>query len=125
MANHPWLEHKNWAVIGASTKPSRYGNMIVKKLKGAGYNTIPVTPKHEEVEGLAAYASLDEVPQDVEVANFVVNPSIGMDVLDACARKGIRKIWLQPGTVSEGLLGKARDLGLEVVEGCILVVLSY
>ncbi len=122
---HPWLEYKNWAVVGASTKPSRYGNMIVKKLVKEGYNAIPVTPNHGEVEGRKAYAKLEEIPGPVDVVNFVVNPSIGIDVVDECIKLGIGRIWLQPGTISGPLVQKAINAGIEVVEACILVALSY
>lgn len=125
MSKHPWLEFKNWAVVGASQKPYRYGYKIVKELHNAGFNTLPVTPSYDEIDGIKTYDSVDSIEGDVDVVNFVVNPEIGMDVLDDCIRKGISKIWLQPGTVSKKLVQKAKDNGIEVVEACILVVLSW
>ncbi len=125
MSAHPWLEFKNWAVVGASRKASRYGYMIVKKLEAAGYNPLPVTPKYEDIDGRKAYESVLDIEGDIDVVNFVVNPHIGMKVLDECIEKGVKRIWLQPGTVSKNLVKKAEENGIQVVEACILVVLNY
>lgn len=125
MSAHPWLEYKNWAVVGASQDTSRYGYKIVKKLEKKGYNALPVTPKYEDIEGTKAYPTIMDIDEHVDVVNFVVNPHIGLKVLDECIRKGVKRIWLQPGTQSDELIRKAVDNGIEVVDACILVVLSW
>ncbi len=126
MNKHPWLQYKNWAVVGASTKHYRYGYKIVKELEEAGYNTLPITPKYRNIDGIKAYTDISHVEEGlIDVVNFVVNPSIGIHVLKECIRKGITRIWLQPGTVSEEILAMAKSHNIEVVEGCILVVLSW
>ena len=125
MEKHPWLEFKNWVVVGASTKPSRYGYKIVKALERAKYNVLPVSPKYSDIEGTKAYSSLSDIDGPIDVVNFVVNPSIGMKVLDECIIKGVKRIWLQPGTVSNELVNKAEANGIEVVDACVLVVLAW
>lgn len=125
MSKHPWLEYKNWAVVGASTKPSRYGYKIVKELEDSGYNVLPVSPKYPDIDGTKAYQSLLDIEGDIDVVNFVVNPHIGIRVLDECIAKGVKKILLQPGTVSSELVDKAKSSGIEVLEACILVLLSW
>ena len=125
MSAHPWLEYKNWAVVGASQDSNRYGYKIHRKLEKKGYNAIPVTPKYKDIEGTVTYPSLLDIDQKIDVVNFVVNPQIGMKVLDECIQLGIKRIWLQPGTQSERLIQRAEDNGIEVVDACILVVLSW
>lgn len=125
MAKHPWLELENWAVVGATTNPHRYGNLIMKRLMENGYNTIPVTPAYDEVEGVEAFPSILDLEFAPDVVNFVVNPKIGKDVLVDCIEKGVKRIWLQPGTHSHELVEKAEEAGIEVIEGCILVVLAH
>ena len=125
MEKHPWLAFKNWAVVGASGKSSSYGYKIVKALEKAEYNTLPVTPNYEDIDGSKTYACLSEIEEPIDVVNFVVNPSIGIKILDECILKGVKRIWLQPGTVSRELVNKAEDNGIEVIEACILVVLSW
>ncbi len=125
MGAHPWLAYKNWAVVGASTDQSRYGYKIVKKLENQQYNVLPVTPRYDQIDGIKTYKSVDAIEGPVDVVNFVVNPQIGMGILDDCIKKGVKRIWLQPGTVSQELVEKAKANGMEVVEACILVVLGY
>ena len=123
MAAYTWLEYNNWAVVGATTDEKKYGNIIFRRLRNAGYKVTPITPKHEKIEGVTAVSSIKELDFVPDVVNFVVNPTIGMKVLEDCIEKGVQRIWLQPGTVSDELVTKARDAGIEVVEACILVVL--
>jgi len=125
MEKHPWLEFKNWAVVGASTKPSRYGYRIVKELESSAFNVLPVTPKYSDIDGIQAYSRLSDIKGPIDVVNFVVNPHIGIKVLDECIELGVKKIWLQPGTVSSQLVNKAKANGIEVIEACILVVLGW
>lgn len=125
MNQHEWLTYKNWAVVGASTKVESYGNKIIKRLLNAGYHTTPIAVSHDEVEGIKAYKSLLEVEGEIDVVNFVVNPEIGLKVLDEVIAKGIKRLLLQPGTASEALIAKAEAEGIEVLQSCVLVLLAW
>lgn len=125
MNKHPWLELKNWAVLGASTKTNGYGHRITKALMDSGYHVIPLSPNHDEVEGLKCYKSILDYEGPIDVVDFVVNPMIGLHVLDAVIEKGVNKILLQPGTASEDLIAKAEANGIEVLQSCILVLLAW
>lgn len=125
MKKHPWMNYDNWAVVGASIRPESYGYKITKALDKAGYNTIPVSPKYEEVAGLEAYRSLKDYHGYIDVVDFVVSPAIGIQILDDVIEAGIRRIMLQPGTASEALIAKAEANGIEVEQSCVLVLLSW
>ena len=92
---------------------------------GAGYKVIPVSPKYEEVAGVPAYRSLKDYHGQIDVVDFVVNPAIGISLLDEIIEAGIKKILLQPGTSSKALVEKAEANGIEVLESCILVLLTW
>jgi len=124
MEKHPWLDYKNWAVVGASTKPERYGYKIVNELAKAKYNVLPITPRYTHIEGIIAYSSLLDIEGEIDVVNFVVNPRIGIKVLADCISKGVKRIWLQPGTSSEEIVSTAKANNIEVIEACVLVALS-
>jgi len=125
MTKHPWLELNNWAVLGASTKETAYGHRITKALIDGDYKVIPLSPTHEEVEGLKCYASILDYDGPVDVVDFVVNPMVGLQVLDQLIEKGVKKILLQPGTSSPALIEKAEANGIEVLQSCILVLLAW
>src|SRR5689334_8423305 len=78
------------AVVGASTNRSKYGNKAVRAFRRAGFDVYPVNPNAEQVEGLRAYASLDDVPVDrLDRVSLYVPPAIGLGVLEQVARKRV------------------------------------
>lgn len=123
MSINPYLNEKNWAVVGASENELNFGCKVYKKLKAFDYNVYPVSPNYETVDGDKAYKSIKDIEGPVDVVAFVVNPRIGINILDECREKGYTKVWLQPGTASKALLEKAASLGIDVVESCVLVEL--
>jgi predicted CoA-binding protein len=117
-----FLAENVWAVVGVTPDKKKFGYRIYKKLKEHGYTVYAVNPKYLEVDGDATYPDLQALPQKPQVVNFVVNPEIGMKILEDCIELGIRKIWLQPGTVSVEILKKAAENHIQVVQSCVLAV---
>lgn len=117
-----FLAEPVWAVVGVTPDSKKFGYRVYKKLKEHGYTVYAVNPNYPEVDGDATYPDLQALPQKPQVVNFVVNPEIGAKTLEACIELGIRKIWLQPGTVSEEILKKATENQIQVVQNCVLAV---
>lgn len=106
------------AVIGASNDRRKYGNKAVRAFRAQGYIVYPINPHETSVEGIAAYATITDVPDPVEMATMYVPPEIGMTVLDDLARKGVKEVWLNPGSESDALVARASALGLQIIEAC-------
>jgi len=123
MPEERMLEKKIWAVAGATVDPSKYGNMIFRKLLSRGYRVYPVNPMYESVEGHICYKDLSSLPEIPEVVDMVVSPKRGRPILEEAARLGIENIWFQPGTYDGELLEYAATKGLTVVQACVLVAL--
>lgn len=117
------LEMENWAVVGASNKTHTYGYKLYKKLKNYEYNVFPVNPNCDSVDGDKTFPTLSEIEGEIDVVNFVVNPSIGIDIVQECIELGIRNIWLQPGTRSSEIYKLAEENDINVVSSCVLVEL--
>jgi len=120
-----WLTYKNWAVVGASNNKQRYGYKIMKRLLLHNYNVFPVSRNYEEVQGAKAYGLLTDIEDTIDVVDMVVNPSIGIHIIDDCAKKGVKCVILQPGASSPEIKKKAESLGIEAVDACVLVLLSW
>ena len=117
-----FMGYKKFAVVGATDNPQKYGNQIVKDLKKRGYDVYPVNPRLKEVEGLACYAALADVPVKVDVVDFVVPPEATEEILRQCKELGLSRIWLQPGSESDSAIAFCRDNGLEVVHDvCVMM----
>lgn len=110
------------AIIGASADRSKYGNKSVRAHLAQGYDVYPVNPKGGEIEGLQAYASIAEVPVDkLTRISLYVPPAVGMQLIESIAAKGCDELWLNPGSESDELAAKAKELGLEPIIACSIV----
>jgi predicted CoA-binding protein len=115
----------NLVVIGVNADFDSFANKIVRKIRELNKTAFQVNPKYDELFDAVVYKSLDDIDEPIDVAVFVVNPRAGLTYLESVVQKGIKTIWLQPGTISDELLAKASDLGLETIEACVLVVGNY
>jgi len=70
----PLLKPNAVAVIGASRNASAIGNMIFTNILSAGFRgTIyPVNPQAASVNGVKAYASMEEIPEEIDMAVIAV-----------------------------------------------------
>jgi len=83
------------AVIGASAEAGKIGNSVMKNLINGGYQgkLYPIHPKADEIMGHKAYASVKDVPGDIDVAVFAIPAKF---VAQALTEVGEKKI---PGAV--------------------------
>jgi predicted CoA-binding protein len=108
----------NVVVVGASADRRKFGNKAVRAFLKRGYHVIPINPHEAEIEGLKVYASVLDVPAEVELASLYVPVSVGRTVVEELARKGIREVWFNPGAHSADLIERACALGLTPVVTC-------
>jgi predicted CoA-binding protein len=112
---------KTVAIIGASSNPRKFGNRAIRAFQRQGYIVIPINPNEAVVEGLKAYASVLDVPGDIDMATFYVPPDIGQKVMPEVAQKRIREVWLNPGAESDELIQLARALKVEPILACSIL----
>ena len=112
---------KTIAVVGLSGRRFRPSYGVAEYLQGTGYKIIPVNPNESEVLGEKAYATLDEVPEPVDIVDIFRRPEFVPEVVDAAIRKGAKVIWMQEGVEHQEAARKAEAAGLTVVmDRCIL-----
>ncbi|MGI5817564.1 MAG: CoA-binding protein [Armatimonadota bacterium] len=109
------------AVIGASNDPEKYGNRALHAWLGTSMTVYPVNPREAEVEGMAAYASVLDIPGEVHTATLYVPPGIGLSVADELIEKAVRAVYLNPGSGSPELRQKLEAAGIEVIEACSII----
>jgi len=112
------------AVVGASSNRRKFGNRAVRAFHQQGYTVVPINPHETEVEGLKAYASVLDVPGDVDMVSLYVPPEIGMLVIEEIARKGIAEVWLNPGAESDALIARARALQIQPIVACSIMAVG-
>jgi predicted CoA-binding protein len=112
---------KRVAVIGASSKRQKFGNKALRAFVNQGYTVFPINPNEREVEGMRTYASVLDVPGEIDMATVYVPPHIGMGIMEELARKGISEVWLNPGADGDEVVARARALGLRTVQACSIM----
>ena len=86
------LRPRSVAVVGASSRASTIGRCILENLKKAGFAgpLYPVHPDAREVGGLTAFPRVSAIGQPVNLAVIAV-PAAGVEeVVNDCARAGVR-----------------------------------
>ena len=117
-----FINQRVWAVVGASTNPSKYGYKIFRDLHQAGYTVYGVNAHGGEIEGQALYRSLADLPEKPAVVDTVVPPHVTEQVVRQCAELGLTRVWMQPGSESEEAIEFCRQHGIQVVYGTCAMV---
>lgn len=112
------------AVIGASSDRRKFGNRALRAYVQQGFTVVPINPRETSIEGLKAYASVLDVPGGIDMATLYVPPEVGERVIEEIARKGIREVWLNPGSESDALVERARALHLDPIVACSIVAIG-
>jgi hypothetical protein len=112
---------KTVAVVGASSDRSKFGNKALRAFQAEGYRVIPINPNEKEVEGLATYASVLDVPEPIEMATVYVQPSITLRLLDEFQQKQIPEVWINPGAESDAVIAEAKRRNMQLVFACSIV----
>ena len=112
---------KTLAVVGLSSKTMRPSHGVADYMQRHGYRIIPVNPHEQSVLGEKGYASLDAVPDPIDVVVIFRRPEFVPEVVEAAIRKGAKVVWMQEGVIHEQAAARARAAGLKVVmDRCIL-----
>jgi predicted CoA-binding protein len=122
-----FLGADSFGVVGASNKPHKYGNKVLRCYLQNRHKVIPVNPVAKEIEGLPCVASVSDLPGDVSSLSIITPPQVTEEVVDLAIAKGVRNLWMQPGAESDAAVAAAEAAGLNVIAdgSCLLVVLGY
>ena len=105
------------AVIGMSRFPDKPAMRVPAYLAAQGYDVIPVNPNAERVIGRPAYATLADVPGEIDLV-LIFRPSeqAGTFVREALARPERPAIWLSEGIRADLEIAGARSEGVTAVQ---------
>jgi len=118
------LDTKVIAVVGLSANPDRPSNQVAWYLHHQGYRLFGVNPQcpDQEVFGVPVVASLDQVPEPIDIVDVFRRPEHTPDVARQAVAVGARTLWLQLGIASPEARAIATEAGLAYVEDRCLKV---
>ena len=103
------------AIVGLSDKPDRDSYRVAEYLQSQGFRIIPVNPIVASVLGERSYASVADIPEQVDVVDIFRKPEAVGPVVDEASAAGARVIWMQLGVINHTAAEAARAAGLAVV----------
>jgi uncharacterized protein len=117
-------EARTIALVGASPKPWRASNEVMRYLLDVGYRVIPVRPRDcDEVLGVRCVTSLAEISEPIDLVDVFRRPEFTPSVAREAVAAGAGALWLQSGIVSAEARAIAEEAGLDYVENaCTKVV---
>ena len=118
------LDTKVIAVVGLSANPDRPSNQVAWYLHHQGYRLFGVNPQcpDQEVFGVPVVASLDQVPEPIDIVDVFRRPEHTPDVARAAVAAGAGALWLQLGISNPEARAIAEEAGLRYVEDRCLKV---
>jgi uncharacterized protein len=115
---------KKTVIIGASTNASRYSYLATQMLQQYGHEIVPVGIKKGEIHG-KTILDLRQKPdiRDVDTVTLYIGPHNQPEWIPYLLGLHPRRIIFNPGSENEAFETEAAAAGIEVVEGCTLVML--
>ena len=112
------------AILGASPKPDRYAYKAFRMLRDHGHRAIPINPAFEEILGEKCYPKIADAPQPLDTVTMYLGEARSNQLIDEIIAAKPRRIIMNPGAENPALAAQAEEAGIEVVEGCTLVMLQ-
>jgi predicted CoA-binding protein len=104
-----------WAVVGLSGDPTRTAFEIARFLQGRGKRIVPIHPEANRVLGEDGYASLAEVPFEIDVVDVFRRSSSAGEFADQAVAVGARGVWFQLGVVDREAFRRTTEAGVPMV----------
>lgn len=106
---------KSIAVFGASESGRSVGSQVFANILNGGYagRAVPVNPKYRSVSGLKCYASIDKVPDPVDLAIIATPANTVIQIIQECGAAGVSNaVVISAGFGETGPEGRAQEKDL-------------
>lgn len=105
------------AMVGASDRPGRPSNGVMKFLQDQGYRVIPVNPMitGEHVHGEYVWRELSQIGEPIDIVDIFRRSSEAGHAVDQAIAIGAKAVWMQLGVIDEAASARAEAAGLKVV----------
>ncbi|MFI5027623.1 MAG: GNAT family N-acetyltransferase [Solirubrobacterales bacterium] len=122
-----FFEPRSVAVVGASRHRGTVGGEVFHNLLESGYDgpLYPVNPATARLRSVPAFASVSEIPGEIDLAVLVVRAELTAAVARECAAKGARSVVVLAAGFAEAgpdgaarereLLGICREAGMRLI----------
>lgn len=109
---NPLFKPQSIAVFGASDRVGSVGAVVFENLRTGGFKGVlyPINPKRDEVQGVKAYRSLEEINAPIDLAVVAPPAETVPDIIEACGQRGVKAaVILSAGFGETGEAGAALE----------------
>jgi uncharacterized protein len=110
-------------VLGASPKADRYSFLATEKLQRYGHPVFPLGIKSGKINDIDIITDRNLIPE-VHTITLYLNPTNQLPWYDYIIAKQPKRVIFNPGTWNPELVSLLENSGVEIVDGCTLVMLS-
>ena len=105
------------ALVGASDRPDRASNGVMRYLQLHGYRVYPVNPQIAggNVHGEHVWRDLAEIDDVIDMVDIFRNSAAAGEAVDQAIAVGAKSVWMQLGVVNAEAAARAEAAGLRVV----------
>lgn len=114
---------KSVLIIGASSNPSRYSFRAIQILVKQGFSVIAVGKSGGSVSGVNIESKIPENCKPHTIA-FYLNACYQFDYAESIEKLNPQRVIFNPGADNHVLAERFSEKGIQVVEACMLVMLS-
>ncbi len=110
------------AVVGLSNEWHRPSYFAAKYMQQHGYRIIPVNPRYLKVLGERCYASLTDIPDQVDLIDVFRRTDDVLPIAQQAIAIGVRCLWQQIGVMNLDADRLAQSAGLDsVMNRCVKI----
>lgn len=105
------------AMVGESNDHYYSSYQVAHYLREQGYKVYPVNPMIDSADGERSYATLEEVPEPIDVVDVFRDPMYLDEIVKAAIAVGAKTLWAQLDVVSSDQEPerRAKQSGLKIV----------
>ena len=105
------------ALVGASDRPDRPSNYVMKFLQDQGYRVLPVNPQitGEHIRGEYVWRELSQIGEPIDIVDIFRRPAAAGEAVDQAIAVGAKAVWMQIGVINQEAAARAEAAGLKVV----------
>lgn len=106
------------ALVGASSNQARASNFVLTYLASStcDFELYPVNPRETEINGIACYPSLEDLPVVPDLVDVFRRPEDCVGVANDAIAVGAKTLWLQLGVENDEAMQLATDAGMHAVQ---------
>ena len=105
------------AMIGASPKPHRTSNSVMRFLQTKGHQVFPVNPIciGQTINGETILATISDIPVPIDMVNVFRRPEVAGEAVDDAVTVNAKTVWMQLDVIDHAAAERAKRAGLTVI----------